>query len=109
MLDVFKPMPLTTRAEQRSAYREFLRVRDGEPNYALRTLTRRESRMERFDKPLSRVRPHAGLYRVSSKFSAVDDPKRSSPQIGDQSRRSRLCDPWIAIGRSLWSAILMAA
>ena len=56
MLDLFAPLPIEVRHEQRRAYRSFLADRDGVVDVQRRTLTRREEQMKRFETPLPRVR-----------------------------------------------------
>jgi hypothetical protein len=56
MLDIFSPLPLEARRENRAAYAKFLVDRDGTVDLEKRTLTRREEGMARYMKPLSRVR-----------------------------------------------------
>ncbi|MEY4578569.1 MAG: hypothetical protein RL701_3272 [Pseudomonadota bacterium] len=56
MLDIFSAMTSAERVAQRAAYRQFLLERDGEPNIEQRTFSRRELGMERFKKPLPRLR-----------------------------------------------------
>ncbi|MEY4583394.1 MAG: hypothetical protein RL701_8097 [Pseudomonadota bacterium] len=56
MLDIFSPLPMSERRTQRVAYRRFLNERDGIPNPATWTLSRREERMARYTRPLPRLR-----------------------------------------------------
>jgi hypothetical protein len=80
MLDIFKPMPAATQTELRIAYREFLRERDGEPNYQLRTLQRREERMARFVQPLARVRD-IDHQLFNQQFAHFDSKRETPPEM----------------------------
>jgi hypothetical protein len=56
MLNIFRPMPVEARRENRAAYQQFLRARDGLLDMEKRTLSLREEAMARYEKPLSRLR-----------------------------------------------------
>jgi hypothetical protein len=56
MLDLFRPLSIEARHENRAAYTKFLADRDGVVDIEKRTLTRREEGMTRYMKPLSRIR-----------------------------------------------------
>jgi hypothetical protein len=56
MLDIFKPLPLADRRANLAAYQKFLANRDGVMDVEKRQLSRREERMERYERPLSRIR-----------------------------------------------------
>jgi hypothetical protein len=77
MLDLFSPLPLGARAENRRAYRAFLADRDGDVDAPSRTLSRREERMERHLRPLAHTRPldRALFDRQYASFdAAIDTP-----------------------------------
>jgi hypothetical protein len=56
MLDIFKPLPLPDRRANLAAYQKFLVDRDGAVDVEKRQLSRREERMTRYERPLSRIR-----------------------------------------------------
>jgi hypothetical protein len=56
MLDIFKPLPLADRRANLAAYQKFLVDRDGAVDVEKRHLSRREERMTRYERPLSRIR-----------------------------------------------------
>jgi hypothetical protein len=56
MVDLYTPLSTDARRDHREAYRQFLANRDGELDLERRTLTKRERGMERYEKPLPRVR-----------------------------------------------------
>lgn len=56
MLDVFSPLQPDQQRAHHAAFRQFLSERDGTPDIERRTLSRREERMARFERPLTRVR-----------------------------------------------------
>lgn len=56
MLDVFAPLEPDARRAKHAEYRQFLLQRDGELDLAKRTLARREAGMQRYERPLSRLR-----------------------------------------------------
>jgi hypothetical protein len=56
MLDLFTPMPADAQSANRAAYRQFIFDRDGQPDFAMRTLSRREEGMRRYTRPLSTLR-----------------------------------------------------
>jgi hypothetical protein len=78
MLDLFSPLAADLQRAQLTAYRHFLAERDGTPNSEMRTLSRREEGMPRFEKQtLSRARAidHTLFREQYAKF----DPKRPTP------------------------------
>jgi hypothetical protein len=56
MLDIFKPLPVADRRANLAAYHQFLIERDGVMDVEKRLLSRREERMAKYERPLSRVR-----------------------------------------------------
>ena len=56
MLDIFRPLPPEARRESLAAYQKFLANRDGALDLEKRQLERREAGMQRYEKPLSRMR-----------------------------------------------------
>jgi hypothetical protein len=56
MLDIFKALPLADRRANLAAYQKFLADRDGAVDVEKRQLSRREGRMARYERPLSRIR-----------------------------------------------------
>lgn len=56
MLDIFKPLPPADRRANLAAYQKFLADRDGVLDVEKRQLSRREERMARYERPLSRIR-----------------------------------------------------
>jgi len=56
MFNVFAPMSVAERRDQRAAYQQFLTERDGLPDFERQTLPHREARMAHFTKPLPRLR-----------------------------------------------------
>ena len=79
MLDLFRPLPLDARLENRAAYQKFLAARDGVVNLEKRTLTRREEGMARYMKPLPRVR---GIDRAlfDAQYASFDPKMATSPE-----------------------------
>lgn len=56
VIDIFRPVPREVRRENLAAYRKFLADRDGVMDLEKRQLSRREERMSRYERPLSRIR-----------------------------------------------------
>jgi hypothetical protein len=56
MLDIFKPLPVADRRANLAAYHQFLIERDGVMDVEKRLLSRREERMAKYERPLSRIR-----------------------------------------------------
>ncbi len=79
MLDLFRPLPLDARLENRAAYQKFLAARDGVVDLEKRTLTRREEGMARYMKPLPRVR---GIDRAlfDAQYASFDPKMATSPE-----------------------------
>ena len=80
MIDLFAPMPIEVRREQRAAYRAFIADRDGEVDVNRRTLTRREAGIKRFEKPLARLRD-MDEKAFSSHYAAFDPRRTASPEM----------------------------
>jgi hypothetical protein len=77
MLDIFSPLSLEARRENRAAYQKFLTDRDGVVDIERRTLTRREEGMARYTKPLARIREMDS--RLFEARCASFDPKAETP------------------------------
>src|SRR5947209_3958121 len=56
LVDIFRPVPPQARRENLAAYQRFLAERDGAMDIEKRQLSRREERMVRYERPLSRIR-----------------------------------------------------
>jgi hypothetical protein len=56
VIDIFRPVPRDARRENIAAYQKFLLDRDGVMDLEKRQLSRREERMVRYERPLSRIR-----------------------------------------------------
>jgi hypothetical protein len=80
MFDIFRTMPLDARRESLAAYREFLLNRDGTKDLDKRQLSRREERMLRYEKPLSRIREiDHDLF--DAQYKAFDPKVETSPEM----------------------------
>jgi hypothetical protein len=80
MIDTFAAMPIEVRATQRKQYRAFLAERDGEVDYARRTLTRREARMLKSERPLPRRRS-LDERTFAKQYERFDAGVHSSPEM----------------------------
>jgi hypothetical protein len=80
MIDLFAPMPIEVRREQRSAYHAFIADRDGEVDVNRRTLARRETSMRRFEAPLARLRS-MDEQAFSSQYIGFDPRRPPSPEM----------------------------
>jgi hypothetical protein len=77
---VFKPMSHEAQRESRAAYRQFLHDRDGTPDYGRRTLSRRETEMERFTQPPKSVRAiDRALF--DAQYARFDKKRPTSPEV----------------------------
>ena len=56
LVDIFRAVPREVRRENLAAYQTFLVDRDGVMDLEKRQLSRREERMGRYERPLSRIR-----------------------------------------------------
>jgi hypothetical protein len=80
MLDLFSPLEPGVRRDGLVAYRQFLAQRDGEVDVESRTLARREQGMQRFMRPLPRVREmDRELFRAQ--YENFDRKKKTPPEM----------------------------
>jgi hypothetical protein len=56
LIDIFRPLAPQARRENLAAYQQFLQSRDGTMDLEKRQLSRREEGMERYERPLARIR-----------------------------------------------------
>jgi hypothetical protein len=80
MIDTFAAMPTELRQAQRKQYRAFLTDRDGDVDFNRRTLTRRETRMAKYEQPLPRLRSmdEEGF---AQQYGGFDAKRRSTPEM----------------------------
>ncbi len=79
MLNVFSPMSEATRSATRTAYREYLKARDGIPDVQNRVLPLREAAMDRFVRPLAKVRD-LDRELFMAQYTRFDRQRRMSPE-----------------------------
>jgi hypothetical protein len=80
MLDIFRPLPPEARRESLAAYQKFLANRDGALDLEKRQLERREAGMQRYEKPLSRMREiDRDLFKAQ--YASFDTKVATSPEV----------------------------
>ena len=80
MLDLFSPLPVDSRRENRASYRQFLADRDGVLDLERRTLSLREQKMERHLRPVPDPRPiDRALF--DKQYADYDPRVETSPEM----------------------------
>jgi hypothetical protein len=80
MLDIFKPLPPADRRANLAAYQKFLADRDGVMDVEKRQLSRREERMARYERPLSRIR-EIDRELFTAQYASFDPKIETPPEV----------------------------
>ena len=79
MLDIFKPLPAADRRANLAAYHQFLIARDGAMDVEKRPLSRREERMAKYERLLSRIR-HMDRDLFTAQYEAFNSKVETPPE-----------------------------
>jgi hypothetical protein len=80
LVDIFRPIPHQARRENLAAYQRFLADRDGIMDLENRQLSRREERMLRYEKPLSRIR-EIDRELFATQYESFDSKIETPPEL----------------------------